>query len=97
MASSTPDFNMGALLESLSVALAGIRRADLRLGQPGLIAAKIDATHTINSTGKNPEQIAFGIVQAKTDQRLESNAQVSNIQSTVLVRCIYVQCIRWIH
>ena len=31
-------FNMGALLEPLSVALAGIRRAELRLGQPCLIA-----------------------------------------------------------
>lgn len=31
-------FHTGALLEPLSVALAGIRRADLRLGQPVLIA-----------------------------------------------------------
>jgi len=35
---SSMSFDMGALLEPLSVALAGIRRAELRLGQPCLVA-----------------------------------------------------------
>ncbi|KAF9464066.1 chaperonin 10-like protein [Collybia nuda] len=34
----TMSFHTGALLEPLSVALAGIRRADLRLGQPVMVA-----------------------------------------------------------
>lgn len=51
-------FATGAILEPLSVALAGIRRADLRLGQPALIAGTgavgLLAVALANAAGATP-------------------------------------------
>ncbi|KAI0318903.1 sorbitol dehydrogenase [Amylostereum chailletii] len=51
-------FAVGAILEPLSVALAGIRRADLRLGQPALIAGTgavgLLAVALANAAGATP-------------------------------------------